>query len=336
MSALGTPDFSFVAHIRRLSAAGSVLYIRIGNSDISRLGLQHGQAIEIDLGRVRIAGVVKTSGGSPWLAPGPGSSNAAITEAIRSALLEHGADVSATVCSLGSGSKSSRAANISPAGTVAQMQSRPRGSDLIRISSKDGIECIRQYNSGSYRGRSNLALDRDAYNRFRNGPSHDLDQLVDQIAFVGKEYGGAQERFGDIREEAALIATNLHGVLGPWLKALMGTRPLVEEVPNETTLDFLFSPFRGTKQWPVWASKTLHFLRPDAFPILDSNAKKPLRLRNLVNSSRGYHQFSSCFREVLLANSEALAAVRTADADESPTDLKVLDKILFQIGIHMN
>jgi hypothetical protein len=336
MSALGTPTFSFIAHIRRLSAAGSVLYIRIGNSDVSRLGLQHGHAIEIDLGRVRIAGVVKTSGGSPWLAPGPGSSNAAITNAIHRAHLEHGADVRATVCLLDSGSKSSGVINITSARTAAPMPTRPRGGDIIRISSKDGIECIRQYNSGSYRGRSNLALDRDAYNRFRNGPSHDLDQLVDQIAFVGKEYGGAQERFGDIRKEAVLIATNLHAVVGPWVKAVMGTRPLLEETPNETTLDFLFSPFRGTKQWPVWASKMLHFVRPDAFPILDSNTKKPLGLKNLVNSSRGYHQFSCCFREVMLANSEAIAAARIADAHESPSDLKVLDKILFQIGINMN
>lgn len=91
----------------------------------------------------------------------------------------------------------------------------------------------------------------------------------------------------------------------------------------------------GTKQWPVWASKTLHFLCPDVFPILDSNAKKPLGLNNLVNSSRGYHQFCSIFLDVLLANAEALAAARSADAGESPSDLKLLDKILFQLGIRM-
>ena len=59
MSTADTP-FSFVAFIRRLSKAGSALFIFIGNSDISRLGLRHGQAIEIDLGRVRIAGIVKS------------------------------------------------------------------------------------------------------------------------------------------------------------------------------------------------------------------------------------------------------------------------------------
>jgi hypothetical protein len=74
----------------------------------------------------------------------------------------------------------------------------------------------------------------------------------------------------------------------------MDAKPLADEAPSEATLDFR----KGTKRWPVWASKVLHFLRPDAFPILDSNAKKPLGLKNLVNSSRGYHQFSPCFRDV--------------------------------------
>lgn len=98
---MSTPNHSFTAHIRRLSAAGSVLYIRIANSDISRLGLRHGQAIEIDLGRVRVTGTVKTSGGSPWLAPSHGSSNASITSALRGASLAHGMDLPAIMRSLG-------------------------------------------------------------------------------------------------------------------------------------------------------------------------------------------------------------------------------------------
>jgi hypothetical protein len=163
-----------------------------------------------------------------------------------------------------------------------------------------------------------------------------MAELTNQITFVGKEYGGAQERFGDIRTEAAFIAANVHTILEQWSKAVAEAKPLVEGVPSQATLEYLFSPFRGTKQWPVWASKTLHFLRPDAFPILDSNAKKPLGLRNLVNSSFGYRRFCSSFRDFLLANTEKLATARTADSGESPTDLKLLDKILFQLGILTN
>jgi hypothetical protein len=133
-----------------------------------------------------------------------------------------------------------------------------------------------------------------------------------------------------------LIASNLRTIFDKWRKVVIEAKPLVQAVPDQATLDFLFSPFVGTKQWPVWASKTLHFLRPDVFPILDSNAKKPLGLKNLANSGRGYRQFCSSFRDVLLASSDALTSARTADAGESPTDLKLLDKVLFPLGLRMN
>jgi len=70
--------------------------------------------------------------------------------------------------------------------------------------------------------------------------------------------------------------------------------------------------------------------------MLDSNAKKPLGLRNLVNSSRNYHNFCSIFRDVLLANGENLKSARLADGGNSPTDIKLLDKILFQLGLRIN
>jgi hypothetical protein len=208
----------------------------------------------------------------------------------------------------------------------------------LRIDAKEAVQNVRDYNAGFYRGRRNVDLDREAYERFHNGLSNNLEKLTDQIAFVGENYGGVQERFlpHDIPTEAALIASNLKVALGQWVKMTENAKPLIVEVPDESTLSFLLSPFVVTKQWGVWASKTLHFLRPHVFPILDSKAKKPIGLRNLGSSSRDYHRFSTCFRDVLLANSEALAGARTVDAGESPTDLKLLDKILFQIGMHMN
>jgi hypothetical protein len=334
MSIATAPGFTHVIHIRRLSSAGSLLYVRIGSSDISRLGLRHGQAIEIDLGRALISGIVKTSGGSPWLAPALGSSNAAITATLRGAGFEHGMDVSATARALDASAESSGSVKTVPAHTMVRAPVRSQSRCDLRIDSKDAVQAICDYNRGFYRGRRNIDLDREAYDRFRNGLSNDLQQLINQLAFVGEQYGGAQERFlpHDIPTEAGLIAPNLHRVISQWLKTVTDAKPLIGEVPNESTLAFLFSPFTATKQWGVWASKTLHFLRPDVFPILDSNAKKPLRL-NCGSSSRDYHRFCSCLREVLQANAEALAAARAADISESSTDLKLLDKILFQLGM---
>jgi hypothetical protein len=96
-SAVDAADVHITAHIRRLSAEGSVLYIRIDNPDIARLRLRHGQAVEIRLGRARVGGIIKTSGGSPWLAPEPGVLSASITAISRQAGFEHGMDVTATV-----------------------------------------------------------------------------------------------------------------------------------------------------------------------------------------------------------------------------------------------
>ena len=332
------PNFSLTAHIRRLSAAGSVLYIRIGTSDVSRLGLRHGQPIEMDLGRVHIAGIVRTSGGSPWLAPVPGSSNAAMTAVLRRVGFEHGTDVSATVRYFAGTPDSNEAVNIAPAQVVTRTTNPKQGQRvLLRIDAKDAVQHVCDYNAGCYRGRRNIDLDREGYERFRNGLSNDLEQLIDQIGFVGEQYGGVQERFlpHDIPTEAALIATKLHRSLGQWVSVVEDAKPLVGEVQNESTLSFLLSPFTATKQWGVWASKTLHFLRPDVFPILDSNAKKSLGLTNLGGSSRDYRRFCFGFRDVLLANAQAIAAARIADANEAPTDLKLLDKILYQLGLRM-
>jgi hypothetical protein len=229
-----------------------------------------------------------------------------------------------------------------PTGNVLE-NSRSTAAGLItpnapisQISSRIATKCVQQYNASSYRGRSNIMLDREAYDLFKDGLSRNAGRCEDQIAFVGEQYGGAQERFGSIRKEAALIASNIYPILDRWLQIVGHAKPLVQAVPDQTILDFLFSPFVGTKQWPVWASKTLHFLRPEVFPILDSQAKKPLGLKNLANSSRGYRQFCFAFRNILLANSGALTSARVADAGESPSDIKLLDKILFQLGVAMD
>jgi len=221
-------------------------------------------------------------------------------------------------------------------GSAAALAGIATTGGTLRISPQDATQCIREYNGSYYRGRSNTALDRKAYGLFRDGLSRDAGRLVEQITFVGEEYGAAQERFGSIGREAVLIVSNLRPIFDKWIEVAGDAKPMTHGIPNQATFDFLFSPFVGTKQWPVWASKTLHFIRPDVFPILDSNAKKALGLKNLVNSSHGYRQFCSIFLDVLLANAEALVAARGADAGESPTDLKLMDKILFQLGIRMD
>ena len=55
-------------------------------------------------------------------------------------------------------------------------------------------------------------------------------------------------------------------------------------------------------------------------------------MRNLGSSPRDYHRFCVTFRSVLTVNDEPLAAGRGVDGGTLPSDLKLLDKILFRLG----
>ena len=84
-------------HVRRLSASDdAALYLRLNNGALAAAGIDPDTPVTVELpGPCTVAGVVKTSGGSPWLAPGRRSSNAAITETLRASGFEHGDDVAA-------------------------------------------------------------------------------------------------------------------------------------------------------------------------------------------------------------------------------------------------
>ena len=117
-------------------------------ADVLRLGVEHGQAIEVHLAGVQVLGIVKTSGGSPWLAPMPGNSNAAITTLLRGAGLEHGMDVPATV----------QLTSSTPNPRVTRVTSVPRihlhaehvqtGWRVFRIEVKDAVRHVLDYNTG--------------------------------------------------------------------------------------------------------------------------------------------------------------------------------------------
>jgi hypothetical protein len=86
---------SISARIRRLAGtADAHLYVGFSKSELSRANLQHGQRVELDLnGKAQIVGTVKTSGSTPWLAPGEDTSNAAIDTILRRAGFSYGDDV---------------------------------------------------------------------------------------------------------------------------------------------------------------------------------------------------------------------------------------------------
>lgn len=208
----------------------------------------------------------------------------------------------------------------------------------IRFDEVTAVNAVRSYNAGVYRGRRNIEVGQIAFDRFRDGLPVDNAALVDAIRFVGEDYGGAQRRFlpRGYAEEAALIVSHLGPVTERWNNAAIAAAPILECAPPESLLAYLLTPFHGTKRWPVWASKTLHFIRPAAFPVLDSRAKRALGMPNLGSSAVDYHRYSVACRDALLENATSLNAARDADSGTSPSDLKLLDKILYEIGGRAN
>ena len=205
----------------------------------------------------------------------------------------------------------------------------------LTIDTEDAAAAIRTYNRGMYGRWMNVAVDRRAYERFASGlPSSESD-LIDCIRFVGEDYGGAQRRFlpHDHRSEAKLIVARLLPQIDDWMLFVNGAKPLLEEVPDEIVLGFLMRPFEGSKRWPVWASKTLHFIRPDVYPIIDSKAKVTMGLPNLGGSPKDYQRWCVAVRETVFANPLAMNAARLADDGQSPSELKLLDKILYQMAL---
>jgi hypothetical protein len=202
----------------------------------------------------------------------------------------------------------------------------------IPLDPAAAAQAVESYNRGKYRGRLNVDIDRDADNRFHDGLAQDTPTLTEQLRFVGEDYGGAQRRFLPhcIRDEAAKIAVKIAPVLPRFAAVVNMTAPLIERVPDEN-LEFLFELFVATKRWGVWASKTLHFLRPASFPVLDSRAARALGAPS-GSSVRHYRAFCCLFRRAMVESTAAMEAAKLVDGGKSRSDVKLLDKILYEWG----
>src|SRR4051794_39730937 len=168
------------AHIRRLAADGRELYVRLSRHDIESLGFRHGEFVRLDVGSASISGTIKTSGSSPWLAPGE-LSNGEITARLRAAGFDHGHDVVAVVDRVRLLEGQSEAPAPSSQGSL----NRPFVADATRhLSIEVATRAVEAYNRGTYRGRLNLDVDRVAYERFADGLPDDRNELVSLIQFV--------------------------------------------------------------------------------------------------------------------------------------------------------
>ena len=66
-------------HVRRLAASDDAdLYLRLDNGALADAGISHDTPVTVEFpGACTVDGIVKTSGGNPWLAPGRAPGRAA-------------------------------------------------------------------------------------------------------------------------------------------------------------------------------------------------------------------------------------------------------------------
>ena len=184
-------------------------------------------------------------------------------------------------------------------------------------------------------------MDQDAYDHFRGGLTVDREHLEQQLFFVATDFGGApRDALMPVQEK--WLATRI--IAGNILDAAHGYHDLVarQETLEAAPLDPLvvtdiLSPFIGLPReglsyfnFPVWASKVLHFSRLDTFPVLDSMAKLALGLSRGV----GYPRFVGVYRPVFVDGLDTLRALR-AEENYSRAELRRLDKLLYQVGKEM-
>ena len=194
---------------------------------------------------------------------------------------------------------------------------------------------VAEYDAGSWRGKSNVELDRAAYRLFAAGLAVDTTRLVDMLAHVGEYYGGAYRPEGPVREQAAKLAAAIEPHRTKLTGLLRAQEPLVDRLPTVDDVADLLKPFQSDpKMWFVWGAKFLHFLRPDTFPIIDHRIEWALGLRQRVSNTPGYLvAFCDVVRKVVLANRDALWLARREGPEHAePSILKVLDKALWVRG----
>ena len=199
---------------------------------------------------------------------------------------------------------------------------------------------VRRYNKGRFLDRRNVELDAEGYRRFARGPSRDLQTLTDDLAFVGRFYGGTRVGLlpeGSWKAEAQRIATQLIEDRDTYDLLLRDCRPLTDHLPTVKTTLRLVEPFHTSRSWMVWATKALHFLAPATFPQLDAAVEAALGLTRNRYEAHYYVGYMTAYRRALERFAEVLPELRdidqrTRDADAPAPDLKILDKVLYELG----
>jgi hypothetical protein len=179
------------------------------------------------------------------------------------------------------------------------------------------FKLFRAYNNDSnYSASKRLDLDRRARQLFTNGLAPTHDGILEQVNFIGKDYGGVAG-FKAALPLAPAIAADIYAVRDRYSDLTKSAPPLRQtpsslKVISELLVPFL-KPLHGKSKWQTWAAKFWHFLNSDAFPVEDSRVDKFFSIVQ-TNSPQKYITLLERFREFDSTHQRWLPQLRKADS----------------------
>ena len=191
---------------------------------------------------------------------------------------------------------------------------------------------IRAYNEGLYHGLKNVEIDRQARATFSSGLGTTYDEILRQVTFIGRDYGGVAGQPGAI-SLAPEIADDILQSRDQYHRTAIQAAPIAHQIASRSTIEVLYhpfvKPFNRSSKWQTWGSKFWHFLNPDAFPIADSRVNKFFGLFARTNSIEMYLELLKRFRDFTQSHRDWLPHIREIDSGTAWCDNKLWDKMCY-------
>jgi hypothetical protein len=170
----------------------------------------------------------------------------------------------------------------------------------------DAERGIRIYNHGLYGYVKNPDLDERARQMFSGGLGSTSQDILRQVEFIGKDYGGAAG-FKAAYSLAPEITQDIFENRAIFVQTIQSAKPILLEIPSRESIKILYAPFtkhiHGKSNWLVWANKFWHHLKPDTFPIEDRFVDAFFKINDSPSVEK-YMKFLEKFRGFVLMRRE--------------------------------
>ena len=206
-----------------------------------------------------------------------------------------------------------------------------------KISEADAEQAVRDYNEGTdlHTDMKNPDVDHVGRVLFESGLGRCMEEIEVQARWVADDYGGVREHIDQTAKQAA---KNIYSERVQYDCIVRSISPLISKVPNTNEIEYLRGKFLKQSGLPqdaiVLAYKFLHFLRPDVFPPVDSHARRFYDVQGGSRSISAYEEALKRVQYILRGNVSSIdiAKLRRVDGPHYQGDIKLIDKIAYQLG----